>query len=70
MLLGQPGIKADKMNRGFADTALVQGSLPPVDAHTARRLVEAAHSKEYPAIRLSQLDHAIWLHRRAVFKQR
>ncbi|WP_372697509.1 hypothetical protein [Arthrobacter sp. JSM 101049] len=70
MLLGQPGIKADTMIRRFVDTALEKEGLPPVDTHTARRIVEAAHAQERPAMGLSAFDHAIWLHQRTVSQQR
>lgn len=69
MLLGQPGIKADTMNRRFVDTALVQEGPPPADAHTARRLAEDAHADQSLAISLSAFDHTIWLHQRAVSMQ-
>lgn len=70
MLLGQPGIKADTMIRRFVDTALEKDGLSPVDARTARRLVEAAHAQERPAMSLGAFDHAIWLHQRTVSQHR
>ena len=66
MLLGQPGIKADTMICRFVDTALTEAGLAPVDAHAARRLVEAVQVAAYPHIELHHFDHAIWLHQRAV----
>lgn len=69
MLLGKPGIKADTMICRFVDTALVEEGLGPVDAHTARRLVEAVQVAAYPHIELNHFDHAIWLHQRAVSKR-
>lgn len=68
MLLGQPGIKADTMIRRFVDTALKEQGLAPVDARTARRLVETVYASERLLIGLHEFDHAIWLHQRAVSK--
>lgn len=70
MLLGQPGIKADTMIRRFVDTALTEQGLAPVDARTARRLVETVHASERPLLGLHEFDHAIWLHQRAASKRR
>ncbi|MCX6499580.1 MAG: hypothetical protein NTU93_12400 [Arthrobacter sp.] len=64
MLLGQPGIKADRMIRGFVDTALKEQHLAPVNAATARRIVAAVHAAERPDVELQKFDHAIWIYQR------
>lgn len=64
MLLGQPGIKADRMIRGFVDAALKEQHLAPVKAETARRLVAAVHAAERPDVELQKFDHAIWMYQR------
>ncbi|WP_324642361.1 hypothetical protein [Pseudarthrobacter sp. LT1] len=64
MLLGQPGIKADRMIRGFVDAALKEQHLAPVTAETARRIVAAVHAAERPDVELQKFDHAIWIYQR------
>ncbi|RAX15343.1 hypothetical protein DC347_17915 [Pseudarthrobacter sp. AG30] len=64
MLLGQPGIKADRMIRGFVDAALEEQHLAPVKAETARRIVAAVHAAERPDVELQKFDHAIWMYQR------
>lgn len=67
MLLGVPGIKADRMVTRFVARA-VGRSVSPVEA---RRLVEQAHEllkgeKKFKRVTLTQFDHGIWLHEREV----
>lgn len=64
MLLGQPGIKADRMIRGFVNTALKEQHLGPVDAATARRMIAAVQAAERPDVELHKFDHAIWMYQR------
>lgn len=68
MLLGQPGIKADRMIRGFVDTALKEQLLAPVSANRARRIVAAVHAAERPDVELQKFDHAIWIYQRDLSK--
>lgn len=64
MLLGQPGIKADRMIRAFVDTALKEQRLAPVDAATARRLLAGVQAADRPDVELHKFDHAIWMYQR------
>lgn len=64
MLLGQPGIKADRMIRGFVDAALKEQHLAPLGAATARRIVAAVQAAERPDVELHKFDHAIWIYQR------
>jgi hypothetical protein len=64
MLLGQPGIKADRMIRAFVDTALKEQHLAPVSAATAHRIVSAVQALDRPDVELHKFDHAIWMYQR------
>lgn len=68
MLLGQPGIKTDRMIQGFVDAALKEQQLPPVSAEIARGIVEAVQAAERPNVELHKFDHAIWLYQRSLLK--
>lgn len=48
MLLGQPGVKADTMVRGFVDAALKEQRMRPVSADEARELVAAVQAAAHP----------------------
>lgn len=64
MLLGIPGVKADRMVTRFVAKAVGK----PVGPEEARSLVVAAHEALSPStlsgVSLTQLDHAIWLYTR------
>lgn len=64
MLLGNPGIKADRMIRGFVDAALKKQQLAPVSAEAAWRIVKAVQAAERPDVKLQKFDHAIWIYQR------
>ena len=68
MLLGKPGIKADRMIRGFVDAALKEQHLAPVEASTARRIVAAVQAADRPDVELHKFDHAIWMYQRDLAK--
>ncbi|MHA7263460.1 hypothetical protein ACX80W_09695 [Arthrobacter sp. TMN-37] len=68
MLLGKPGIKADRMIRGFVDSAIAGQGLPAVDAQTARRIVQKVHASGHSQIELQKFDHAIWIYQRDLLR--
>lgn len=60
MLLGVPGVKADRMIVGFVNAALQKGGHLEVGPSEARRLVGAAYDLERRGCSLNHYDHAIW----------
>lgn len=64
MLLGKPGVKADRMIVGFVNAALEAADLGQVGRDEARALVVAAYEAEPRGDSLSVYDHAIWLQKR------
>lgn len=70
MLLGQPGIKADTMIRGFVDAALKDQRIKPVSADEAREIVAAVQAADHPEVELHKFDHGIWLYQRERNKQK
>jgi hypothetical protein len=66
MLLGVPGVKADRMIVRFVNRALEKADLPGVDALAARQLVIDAYDnqqvRDLPEVEsLTHFEHAIWL---------
>lgn len=60
MLLGVPGVKADRMIVRFVNAALAAARLDAVDARTARELVVQAYACEPRGETLTHYEHAIW----------
>lgn len=60
MLLGVPGVKADRMIVGFVNAALAAEGLDAVDPRTARELVMQAYAAEPRGETLTHYEHAIW----------
>ncbi len=60
MLLGVPGVKADRMIVRFVNAALAAARLDAVDARTARELVVQAYAFEPRGETLTHYEHAIW----------
>lgn len=61
MLLGKPGVKADRMIVGFVNAALTEAGLETEGPHEARELVLAAHeTDDRGAASLTHYEHAIW----------
>jgi len=65
MLLGVPGVKADRMVNRFVERAIGR----PVEPSEARALVVRVHDSlaesALSGVSLIELDHAIWLHERS-----
>lgn len=62
MLLGQPGVKPDRMIIGFVNAALASAGLPAVGKDRVDELVREAYARDdRGAPDLSRFDHAIWL---------
>lgn len=62
MLLGQPGVKPDRMIIGFVNAALHAAGLPAVSKGRVDELVREAYARDdCGAQDLSRFDHAIWL---------
>lgn len=60
MLLGAPGVKADRMIVRFVNAALEGEGMGAVDARTARELVVQAYTAEPRGETLTHYEHAIW----------
>lgn len=60
MLLGVPGVKADRMIVRFVNAALAGAGMDAVDARTARELVVQAYAAEKRGETLTHYEHAIW----------
>lgn len=60
MLLGIPGVKADRMIVRFVNAALEAAGLASVDARGARALVKAAYKQTPRGETLTHYEHAIW----------
>lgn len=61
MLLGIPGVKADRMVVGFVNAALQKGGYPEVSSSEARRLVVAAYEVDpRGCVQMTHYDHAVW----------
>lgn len=60
MLLGIPGVKADRMIVRFVNAALETAGLESVDARGARALVKEAYEQTPRGETLTHYEHAIW----------
>ncbi|MGO1629791.1 MAG: hypothetical protein ACTHX2_13345 [Microbacterium sp.] len=61
MLLGKPGVKADRMIVRFVNAALTKAGLDEVGAREARDLVMQSHETDSRgAESLTHYEHAIW----------
>lgn len=61
MLLGKPGVKADRMIVRFVNAALTKAGLDEVGAGEARKLVVEAHRMDNRGAKtLTHYEHAIW----------
>ena len=60
MLLGTPGVKADRMIVRYVNAALAAAGLDPVDGRGARSLVEQAYEMDPRAETLTHYEHAVW----------
>lgn len=60
MLLGSPGVKADRMIVRFVNNSLKAVNINPVTAETARMIVIEAHEECQKGETLTHFDHAIW----------
>lgn len=60
MLLGRPGVKADRMIVRFVNNSLKAANISPVTAKAARIIIIEAYSKSPRGETLTHFDHAIW----------
>ena len=60
MLLGVPGVKADRMIVRFVNAALAGAGLDAVGSHEAGEIVRGAYAAEQRGETLTHYEHAIW----------
>ena len=70
MLLGQPGVKADRMITRFVNNALARAGRPHVGNNEERELLIGSYNNLKLGETLSHFEHAIWLYESDVSKDR